>query len=529
VTTGELAAVLALALLLGVALISPPASASDLTAVNISEELANLTAMANLTNTSIAIVTGIEDIVKPEPHYNPNMTVPYIYQGDTVYLDTTIDISGAIPPYPQLAYWDGFDMYNSVPSYNITLPDNKKGYYHFYVDPEIFRERTGWWFKYDGTYEKQGNNRAFKVSPYYYENATLRFPNGTIVEVNPINNESYTEHIIEPNPLVPERHVADYVLARGDPLVWENDTYRMWLFGSKQGVYDVPNDTISAATIQALEPGNYKLVIHDPGANTIYEARNISNNLTPGLYGREPVNIRGMAAPVVYQKLMQMLKNTDDVLVSYQVELKEPYITIVQANEIEKGDIDALDVRGYTNVAAGTPITVTLDEHNTFYKDLWKQSANTTAIRTGKGNLSYYQAVVPFDYNDLAADARNHTLVARTALGGEIQKDFKISIMPADSFKPNTTLKYIEDRNPFIPTPTPEIVKVVVTQTVRVVERVTIPVTPSNEQVKKQQEIVVNEKIGEWMTIGLCAFAVLVIIGFAIYGYSVYRRAGKKQ
>jgi hypothetical protein len=143
VTTGELAAVLALALLLGVAFTSPAASAADLTAVNISEELANLTAMANLTNTSIAIVTGIEDIVKPEPHYNPNMTVPYIYQGDTVYLDTTIDISGSIPPYPQLAYWDGFDMYNSVPSYNITLPDNKKGYYHFYVDPEIFRERTG--------------------------------------------------------------------------------------------------------------------------------------------------------------------------------------------------------------------------------------------------------------------------------------------------------------------------------------------------------------------------------------------------
>ena len=78
--------------------------------------------------------------------------IPYLYQGDTAYVGTYVDISGVAPPYPSLAYWDGFDMYNSVPSYNYTLPDSKKGYYLFYIDPEIFANRTGWWYKYNGEF-----------------------------------------------------------------------------------------------------------------------------------------------------------------------------------------------------------------------------------------------------------------------------------------------------------------------------------------------------------------------------------------
>jgi hypothetical protein len=459
--------------------------------------------------------------------------VPYIYQGDTVYLDTVIDISGVVPPYPQLAYWDGYDMYDIEPEYTITLPDSKRGYYRFYINPSIFASRIGRWYKYDGEFESQGNNLAFIVSPYYFENRTLTYPNGTVVNISEMKTDvNYTPHLINPEPLMPERHITDYVAARGDTFTWPAGNYHIWIFGSKYGIYDRADTIIPADEINALEPGRYTILVNTPGNNTIYEARYDEKNetLMPGLYGQVPVNINGMAAPVVRDKLKQMLVGTDDGITEYAMELDFPYITINQADEILKNNIDVLDVRGYTNVANGTPITVTLDEKNTYYKDIWKQTAKTVAVRTSPGNLSYYQAFVPIDYENLAADARNHTLRATTALGGSMEKDFKISVMPADSYRPNASLKYIEDRNPFVPTPTPERVEVVVTRTI--IQTVTVPVTPSNEQVFEQQKQAVDAKWSEVFWIVMITLGAVAGIAAAIviiwYLRSVYRR-GKQQ
>jgi len=94
-----------------------------------------------------------------------NSGSPRIQQGQTVYVNDTVDISGVVPPYPQLAYWDGVDMYSTPPTYTITLPVSHGGYYNFYVDPAIFATRLGRWYKYDSTigYEPKGNNLAFVV------------------------------------------------------------------------------------------------------------------------------------------------------------------------------------------------------------------------------------------------------------------------------------------------------------------------------------------------------------------------------
>src|SRR5574344_313861 len=89
-------------------------------------------------NESYVIVD--EPIADPTPVPTP---VPYISQGDTVYVGDTVDLSGVLAPYPGMAYWDGFDMYDSVPRYNLTMPDNKRSYYKFYIDPEIFGNRLG--------------------------------------------------------------------------------------------------------------------------------------------------------------------------------------------------------------------------------------------------------------------------------------------------------------------------------------------------------------------------------------------------
>lgn len=458
--------------------------------------------------------------------------VPYIYQGDSVYVGDVIDISGVVPPYDQLAYWDGFDMYDEAPEYNITLEYRKgpTGFYQFYLDSDIFERRLGWWYKYSGEFEPQGNNKAFKVLPRAMKNSTLRFPNGTLINQSTELPHNYTQHEIPPAPLLPERQITDYVVARGDSLnMTENDT-RFWIFGRLDGIYDhSPNFT--AEELERIEPGNYKVVSVSAGPNTIFEARYDNDTIIPGLFGKAAVDVRGMSAPVVYTKFLAMLAGTDDRMDEYRMEVAFPYITINRVDEILINDKTVLDVRGYTNTADGTLITVVLNEKTTYYKDIGKYTARTNAVRTSPGNLSYYRALVPIDYNELAADARNHTLEARTALGGTVQKDFKISVMPPDSYRPNVSLKYIEDRNPFIPTPTPEVVTIVVTQVVEVPKP--YPVTPSNEQVYAQQKKAEDTKWSEFFAM-VTGAAMLVFIAalaaFVIwYLYSVYKRGKEPQ
>lgn len=480
-----------------------PIQASSVTILNETDMAANITQPANAT---------------PEIPAN----IPYIMQGETAYVGDYIDVSGVLPPYPQLAYWDGVDMYDRVPKYNLTMPDGKKAYYRFYLDPEIFSQRLGRWYKYDDKFEKQGNNLAFVVRMKPVKNVTMTFPNGTIVNLSYEKQVNYTpiEELIKPEPLLPERHEADYVAARGQPVVWPEGGYRLWIFGRVNGMYDLRNNTIQKEQVAALEPGSYAVAVHVPGNNTIFEASYGNNTLYPAFYGRKAVNVFGYNPALVLQNLKEMLRDTDDRIYEYKLVLDDPYITLNQADEVYHNGSPVLDIRGYTNVANGTKITVTLDEKKTVeYKDV------TLAVRTSPGNLSYYRAYVPLDYDNLAADATNHTLIARTEVGGEVQKDFKISILPPDSFKPNATLKYIEDRNPFIPTPTPEIIKVpgptqIVTQIVRV------EVTPSNETVEAAQKKATEEVALKYSLIGAGITIFLLIIWFfGKYGISVYRRA----
>jgi hypothetical protein len=80
-------------------------------------------------------------------------------------VNDTIDISGVLPPYSQLAYWNGVNAYDSPPSYILTVSNIHNGLDNFYVDSSIFATRLGAWYKYDSDigYEPKGDNLAFVV------------------------------------------------------------------------------------------------------------------------------------------------------------------------------------------------------------------------------------------------------------------------------------------------------------------------------------------------------------------------------
>ena len=211
----------------------------------------NITVITPNPSPSIPLITTpteIPTVYVPTPTIVPTSTptpaptissVPYISQGQTVYVNDTIDISGVVPPYPELAWWNGYDMYDANASYIITLPSNKYGWYNFYLDPSIFTTRTGNWYKYADKFEPNGNSLAFVVMPQSMKNSTMRYNNGTLINISEqiINNYSNIEIPIEPP--VEIKHTADYLLAIGDPFdISATNKTNIWLFGRVDQLLD---------------------------------------------------------------------------------------------------------------------------------------------------------------------------------------------------------------------------------------------------------------------------------------------------
>lgn len=503
----------------------------------------------NTTNGSFAVILNGPGA----PFEHP----PHIAQGEHVYINDTLDISG-VSGWPgaddeyRLAYYgrwtDAPSPGDLDPSYILVLPGKKisrssSSQYWFWIDPAIFADKTGYWYQFVSNTsasrgEGAGNLRAFYVVSDY-RNVFNTTSNQSEIWYT---NGTYNETIPTPAPFMPERHIADYVIARGDRLIYSGtEDHRLWLFGRVDGLYGITGNEITKDQIQELEEGSYTLVVQTPGNNTIYEATcgpsainwsevptqpkdRSCGVLLPGLYGKEPVDIRGMAPAVVLAKLRQMLVGTDDVLTTYKVEVADPYVTLDRADEVWVKGRTYLDVRGYSNVANDTPISVVLDNGKTYQKYIELRTITVGAVRTSPGNLSYYRANVPFDYETMAANAFNHTLTVTTALGGTVERGFKVSIMPPDSFRPNATLKYIENFNPFQENMTR--VTVTVTIPIRIIETQIIHDTPSQAQLDEAQQKALGKLVSDAL------IAVLMLLVGLGGGFLVMRflyRAYKKR
>ena len=496
--------------------------------------------------------TGYIPTPTPIPTVTPTPSVahnPYIYQGEKVYINDTIDISGVVPPYPELAYWNGYDMYDSNASYIINLPQYRSNYYNFYLDPSIFSTRMGKWYKYDGNYESNANDLAFIVHPQSMQNSTMRYSNGTLVNISEQMNNSYDNWETYIQPPVSIRHVSDYLVARGNNLsVKINTTTNIWLFGRIDELLDYKSSNttyidITKDILSGFEPGSYTVEMQTVG--------NTSNSFTvkydastdtikwfdPSSFTIQGININGLSPQVLEQKFSDILPSTIDMFKTYNLELQDPSIEIQSINEEitpnetvnYAGDtqyntnISYIEVKGYTNVAIGSTLKFILDEDRQTPKTL--TSHTTTAVAGGSddpGDMRWFDVVVPIDKYNMAAG--DHTVTAYTNFSnsGSVYT-FTIYMTPPNSYVPPQTIRYIAGRNgpeEFVPTPTP----VVQTVTVPVpgpTQIVTVVVTPSNEQVKAQQEIIMNDSLKTW---GTRIAIVIVIIGFIWYIISLILR-----
>lgn len=461
-----------------------------------------------------------------------------ITQGSDVYINETYDISGATGWAESIAWYGRYADYpdESVIPYVVNLPGkthtSERSQYYYTIANYTFYTMPGKWFQYYGngtaSDETHGNLLVFNV----VREIPVKFneTNTTgIISYEIIDNT--TPVVIPVEPLLPEKHVADYLVARGDSLNFNvTNISSVWIFGRVDGLYDYHSvkDRVDITTksIEKMEPGSYSLLLQTPkDAVDYFTVRYNKENdciewFDPSRFDVFSMSTEGYSPQVMLNKLEGIFPQSRDTYTLQKMVVQDPSVTIVRVDEVYKNGTSVLDVRGYTNAANGTKVSIVFDPERQTPRTLRAHTYTGEAIRASPGNMSYYRIYVPIDWDDIKPGV--HTLKAFTAIGGEVYKDMVVSDMPADSYRPNATVRYIEGRNPWVPTPTPitvikkEIEKVTVERTIQV------NVTPSNEQVYSE--------VAKFGTDILVAVVIIGVIGgFVWYASSVYLRGRKMK
>ena len=460
--------------------------------------------------------------------------IPRLEQGDLVAVGSVVDISGVVGWTTTgdyyLAYY-GRSGYEMDPQYIITISGSKKLLYNFYIDPAIFDQRLGQWFQFYGntTNLEHGNLLAFRV--------VKELPAVNVTNTTPTPLPTPTP---EPFIVLPKNFDTDYQIAYGDPFsVTVNEKYmpaRLWVFGRLDAFYNRSYPTskivITPGDIQTLEAGTYTVIVQNPGKNAIFEVGytktitdiTTTEELTSPWAAVKPVDIYGIQPRMVLVEFHKLLSTTDDVLTEYRIEIANPVIDIISIDEVYSGGKDVLDIRGYTNVAVGTEITFVMDKDkqtdrtlraNTFVEVVREQTPN---------QWRYFQVIIPINYDEMPVG--QHQITATVPQGASQTVPYYVYDLPAGQVTPNETVKYIAG-DLFRPTPTPEIVTVV--QTVIQTQIVTVPVTPSNEQVYDQQKRASDTNFWFWISNGTIIVTLGSIMYFGgWYVFNVIKRARLK-
>jgi len=485
--------------------------------------------VANAEPANISSASNISDesyVITDEPLYEFTPVYRLSAQGATVYINDTVDLRGQ-GWNSGLAWYGKYSEYE-YPRYIIDYnfnPYSAQNPKQFYIDPVVFTGRSGPWYQFYGnTTERNGNLISFKVKEEY-RNYTLTLPNGQVFNMSEVLiNRTIIEPRVPKEVIMPEVPITGYLIAKGESLT--TNLSKVWIFGNTKGLYD-KTGYITKEQIQTLPVGSYKLVRQEPGNNTIIEVGydSTTNQLTSPWKGVASIPLEGLQPMMVKDLFMGMVGKTDDIIETYNMEFEEPSITINRYDEVDVGTrtvykyepgMTLLDVRGYSNVANGTKLYFIIDPNKQNARSIEQNTYTTEAIKTSHGNKSYYRVYIPINKNLMTNEM--HTIKAYTEIGGFIFADFPVSEMPADSFIPNASAKYIGDRNPWVPTPTPEVR--IQKEIVTVKEQVPVLIPPSDAQISEAAQRIIddqNRKVEGLIVLGIVGMFILAFMGWVIY------------
>lgn len=506
----------------------------------------------NSTDTSAQNSVMSGSVIPLPSSYASNQTVlPYypetlhIENGQCVPLNSTVDISSLGWGVPEISwmgpYYTGFVPDNVTDKYDLPLSNRPSLLKNFYIDPAIFGNKMGYWYQnygqqsyvlasgYNYVPDGSANNRMF------YVNLTCPAP----------TKQNFTVTITQINTTIPKlqsflplKKESDILLAIGDTIsLAESGPIHWWLFGygAEQQILDQPAPN-GVATLDTstwnLEPGDYIMDKVQPGYTGIFEVR-----YDPGYYsglqvdGSVPAIWRASTNPykpvaeqsisgLNPQNVRELLEQ--DVKTSVSNNISSWYVSLQNA-EITVDRIDAtsnpsnetyLNLRGYTNVKNDTPISITVDNGQFFYKQNKTWNTVAIAVDADPGIWREYNTLIPIDYGKMFPG--QHYITVSTSYGASMTVPFYIYQAPPDSYVPPQYIRYIGS-SPFIP-PVTVTVTVPVPGPTRIV---TVRETPSNEQIDSAAWALVDEVL-EYIgaMIAICFGALL----FARYLYRVYRR-----
>ena len=472
---------------------------------------------------------------------SPVSAYPRITQGQDVYLNDTIDISGVAAGYSELvwcgAYSDYFAPDNASVLYSMPVPIYRKDFYSFWLDQEIFGNRTGYWYRWNGEYESNANMRAFRVVPgtkHYWYNST---DNTSWEGWEPTITFDNATQIILPPP-VPIRHVADFLIARGDAwnTTW-NGTAKLWVFGfynsASAGLYDFPNVndtfTLRKNQTQNFMPGSYKMVIQSWGNesqnfNARYDpVKDQIEYFNPKIFQVLHVDLKplGLNQEVRLQKFREIWNYTMDDWKEFNLTVQNPSVEITELSQQSWTENQTyLHLLGYTNVQNGTTLTFILDKEKQTPRTLKYSMFTTPAQGIDAGDMRWFDIAIPLIWENTYVG--EHSVTANTSVGGEMKYDYNVWQAPEGSYVPPKMVKYIGGNEyiaPVIqtvtivlPTPTPE----VITRTITVVG------APSAAAVKNAQISIVFDAI--WL-----GLEVIVGIGIIFFGLRFLYRVWKNR
>jgi len=471
---------------------------------------------------------------------SPVIAAGRIAQGSTVYLGEVYDVSSVTgwdsSGSQYLAWYGGLSPDNGVAPFLLELPPKRlvgePSQYRYTIDPATFGSRLGEWHQYYPAFsnvtERHGNTLAFIVEKTRPIVLTATNTTGVVSYVVGGNDTI----IVVPDKILPDMRVADYLLARGDDFgIPVYSTTNAWLFGRVDGLYNYRSVNSSVELrkdlIAVMEPGDYTLVLQTPTSESDYftvrynEELNTIEWFDTSSFTVQKIVADGFSPRVFLEKMREIIPNSRDSFQEYNLTIQDPAVSIVSVDERYAGGISILDIRGYTNTNPGTAISLILDEDRQIYPH--EIAAHTyTGIAKGEfnGYMRYYQIYVPIAWDDMAPGM--HTIKATTDIGGEMYYDFPIFEMPADSYRPNATLKYINDRNPWIPTPTPEVRVTTVIQKVVVTQTIRINVTPAQQQLDDAAASALNTLVLSAIKIVLIVVGVVAV---SWYGLHVWKKA----
>jgi hypothetical protein len=301
-----------------------------------------------------------------------------------------------------------------------------------------------------------------------------------------VNN---TPIVITPRTITP-RHVSDIVLSNDDPLYLNvpGVSYAMWVFGyGSTSVMDrklqldanvTDKLLFNSSTSNALYVGNYNLLLQSAGNNKIYDVSYSLNErgaqprdlLIPALRSIDIADVTGLQSKLVEEKLVNILKQTDDPYLQYEMAVQEPYVDISAYNEIAVGggNQTLLEVTGYTNKMPNTPVTLYYDRENVTKQSV-KYPSMTVMVDNGTiGDYRTFHGYLPLNYDDMAPGF--HTLTAVLPSGAFMSVDFYVRAEPEPHHEDPKVYNFI-DGNPFYVPPEPVIVE---KEVIKEVEKIVI-------------------------------------------------------